>query len=209
VILTGRNVEITGDQGELIDRLLTVVADNDDWSGLGFLVASQIGNHKLQRLFMLAGDDRASETSRRAPRNDKAECLKLLRRRLLSLVSDGVTEQFLARSLRDQVSHALGEFCGLDEVEARFAERRRWLVRAADDPQMAGRINRGDALDLVAESVGPSIAATMTPDDIERHQAKKREWDLVVGQALSDVVIDLWWYAQSTQRTAQIRRKLR
>jgi hypothetical protein len=207
VIQAGRKMEITGDHGELIDRLLTVIADHDDWSKLGFLVASATGSHELQRVFAEAGDD-PSGISRRAHRG-KAECLKLLRRRLLSLVDDGVKEDFLARSLRDHMSHSLGQFTDRDEVKARFSERRRWLVQAADDPEMAKRVNRDDALDLVAETSGPSIAASLGTDEIERHQAKKAAWDRDAEQALSDRAIDVWWYANSTQRTAQIRRRLR
>jgi len=94
-------------------------------------------------------------------------------RRALDLVESGMSETFLVRALRDDITRNLD----------------RWT-----DIEAANR-NRAEALEAIGDELSPGAVASMQPIDAEQAAdgwAAKEQWRTALEEVVADAAIERW-----------------
>lgn len=195
---------LTGADGELVERLVALVEDDggsdDWWLDVGRVVADSVGGC----------DDVVPESGRRGADGavawehlgerevvSRRTWMNRIRVRLAMLVDEGVAEDFLVRSLRDEITRSLAgpaHGAGGDHRESGGAERSRY------DQWIAEQASSGDNLELsiVARALlAPTGAVDLTSGD----DGLAARW-AAASTAIDDGSIDAWRGARAGGVTA-------
>jgi hypothetical protein len=211
-------VDIEGRPGELIDRLMTLIGNDPEfdpnwWADTGVMVASLIGGIEPMPLTdpPPPPGTAGAKMRERYGTAPKAEYMKLLRNRVMDLVSLGVSEDFLVRAVRNELARWFTAMADTGAADERRAAMRESLQEISEDP---GRLERyREALaranpeaaewsdDQVAERLRetaskPLLDPTTADAAVDRWTAKNH-FDRCAKELLADAEIERWVFATS------------
>jgi len=195
--------DVRGEHGELIDRLVGVLAGetpagSEWWDDVGHIVARSIGGADLKRAWPEPDPSKVQGMGRYKP-TGKEDYLALVRGRLLWVVKHGLSEPFVVRSVRHEITTEYATFADRDLANRGRAEFRAFVLASAEDPVRNERIRARrpgmSDTDLVKEA--RELAATapymqpVTDEDLRGKQAALEAWTTAAA-AISDDVIHRW-----------------
>jgi hypothetical protein len=197
-----------GIDGELIDRLLAAVNSphDRDWVDLGWYLVFTVGGDELHAIVPDTGDEPAPGTVGEEIRKThevvtRDVYFRRMRMRLMRLVDSGVREDFLVRSVREELTAHRQEFAQTEGADTRREELRNKLEQPTPE-RIAGfraalaRKDPGAEL-LTDEQISDRLremAARVPPISREHAQdawERASRWNDQAA-AVSDHVIALW-----------------
>lgn len=200
-------MEIVGESGELIERLVDATNSND-WHELSWILVFAVGGEPARVEPDTGHEYPAGSVGAERRKTHRVvsrdEFFALIRTRLLEVVRLGLREDVLVRGLRDEITRQLRSFADMEEGSERRAKTKAKLERRAADPDFIARFRAEMARKdpTVAAMSDQQIAETflnmaerLAPVPLERELDLWATVDRWVGRAddvISDAVIDLW-----------------
>jgi hypothetical protein len=199
---------LTGARGELINRLLWVV-DQDDpplvgrwWADVGLILAVCAGGSagRVMPVRDPSAHPRPTEPVGGIPRVERAAYLDILRVRLTEVVNGGMHELFLVRALRDEV----GAFLATDYQTARMRrdQFRDVVLAALDDERLRAiirtrsqrftQLNDTEMIVELRDMAEGGTTATLAPTEAVARWAAQQAWDQLAAEAIADDRLDRW-----------------
>lgn len=214
--------EIHGEDGELIDRLMSVVGLDPPqypnwWAVAGRIVALQIGGRGAYVSPDTGEVPSASmaaqlRTSDRPVVGREAYC-ELVRQRLHELVDDDVSEDFLVRAIRDVIDSYIRLVTDTGATDQNRAERSTELLedledidfieelphQQSDEDTNASHMGPGEMADMLRRMAAAGYLNPTTPEEAVGEWSLLETWE--TGRArISDDVIDRWHSAWLLRR---------
>jgi hypothetical protein len=204
--------DLQGLPTELIERLIEAVDSpyQDDWYEVAWYLVFAIGGKALAKIDPDTGSEPPPGSVGAMMRETldlvtRQEYFDAIQNRLAEIVLSGVREDFVIRSLRDELTRQVGSLAddtahGSEKREERVAKLRSW----AEDPAMIARFRDGVAKDdpkaasMTDEEVAEQLremAAELGPiqleTELDRWAAVER-WTARAEALVSDTIIDEW-----------------
>jgi hypothetical protein len=180
---------ISGHPGELIDRLMAVLADPAKMWGrdLGGYVEMAVGGSQLASVMPVTGTPKPGTVAERAIAGgarpvDGSEYLAVIRDRLIELVRGGVREDFLVRALRTELDLWLAKMADTGETDQQRREFREMVAENAGDDEDAQR--RAKRIEELLPDTTAEAATTAW--------SQQQGWLRSSREVLSDEVLDGW-----------------
>lgn len=208
---------VTGEGGELIDRLLEIVDDSAPeapegfWYNLGAALVVYIGGPPAG-VYVDTGRDLPPDSigaRHRAerPNVDRAGWFRLIRTQMERLASAGLLEHILIRGLRDELTHWLNAMADTGPGDENRAWLREHILKASDDPAQIAefRARRSESEPALEAMTDDEVAQVMrgeasSPmlDPIDEDHALSRwvdveRWSRRCDELLSDEVLHEWF----------------
>ena len=214
---------VSGDDGELIARLIGVVNIDGRWYELSWYLVFAVGGRRLDEILPDTGVEPTpgsvgEELRRTHELVSRAAFFDAIGDRLTQLVRSGLREDVLVRALRDDLTARLREFTEVEDANRRREELRQNLEQRASDPVEVARFR-----EAMAES-DPERAAALTDDELAaeirrlgerlspipiegelRAWAEHDQWIESIEAVLSDEAINKWLqqYTQNALRRSR------
>lgn len=200
-------MEIIGESGELVERLVEAVNSND-WQELSWILVFAVGGEPTRvdpdtgHNYPAGSVGAERRKTHRVVSRD--EYFKLIGARLTEVVRFGLREDVLVRGLRDEITRQMRSFADMEQGHERRAETKANLERRAADPDFIARFREEMATkdptiaamsdQQIAENF-LSMAERLAPVPLERELdlwATVDRWVSRADDLISDAVIDQW-----------------
>lgn len=210
--------EIKGQAGELVDRLITLLNCDDlgehGWDSVGFYAVVFIGGRRtLGNVTPDTGHPpvpgSVGEWERQGTELvSRDRYFALIRERLVNLITNGMDEAFLVRSLRDAIRRQLEHLTDVGKGDLNRAELRSSIQRTAEDPikiakfrellteddPSAVTLNDEEITMRLRKMAEGEFLLPISPDEVLDRWAMLTHWDQHSASLLPDSLFDEWGY---------------
>ena len=215
--------EVTGNDGELIERLIAVIhasanVDPGRVYNTGMFIVASIGGDDLERVVPttpgdeeLRPDSIGAQMRRDLTNVSMSEWTELIRRRVRELNATGVSESFLVEALRNVVTTMYEDGADVQRINEQseaIRERLRALLKdqaalKAYQRQVAqaepafGELQIDQVADKIREFAESQLFSAVEVDQASERWTQLEAWRRDVDELLSDDVIGEWDLARA------------